>query len=563
MRSPPLNGILLAWILIGLGLRFFHLDAKPAWGDEWATIVFSLGHSFRAIALDQLLTIDQLLAPAHRDGASWADGIRHLMTESTHPPLYFVLSHFWINLWQRSGTLIDLGVARSLSVLFGVLTIPVAYGLAWATTRSRWIAQTAAALMAVSPFGVYLAQDARHYTLAMLLGMGSLACFLRFIRTEGGKNSGQAVGLGMVWAIANGLGFATHFFVGLLLLAEATVLAGAGLFQRIRLGRAIYLAAAGTLLLTLPWLVVLAQIPGDRLTDWVHKQDLSLVEQLAPIGRLMAWLVTMVAMPLVEGSVGMAIASSLVLFGLLGWAGWQLVRTQRPTQRPTQLPTQQRTVHRSVLWGLVTLLGAELGWILIATYGFQRDLTLGARYLFSLLPVVGLGLAIALDSLKAGQRQRVLSIVLVLGLVGSGAIAQGLAYGKPDRSDLVVQDIQAQYRQTSPMPPLLIATVYKTHEQTGEIMSLAYEWQRNPGHPPEPEPRFLLAQREPVSNLTTAVFQRALVTMPQPFDLWLVNWAANLDFGAIGCAGEPVYRGKVPGYRYKRYLCRSRLLAEG
>ena len=38
--------LLLLWIGIGTIVRFAHLTAKPPWTDEFATLVFSLGHSF-------------------------------------------------------------------------------------------------------------------------------------------------------------------------------------------------------------------------------------------------------------------------------------------------------------------------------------------------------------------------------------------------------------------------------------------------------------------------------------------------------------------------------------
>ena len=89
--------LLFGWIVIGTGVRFINLDAKPPWSDEFATLVFSLGNSFRSVPLDKAIALDTLLQPLQpRPAASFTDVFHNLMTESTHPPVYFLLSHFWL-----------------------------------------------------------------------------------------------------------------------------------------------------------------------------------------------------------------------------------------------------------------------------------------------------------------------------------------------------------------------------------------------------------------------------------------------------------------------------------
>ena len=51
---------LLVWLAIGSGLRFTHLVAKPPWNDEFATVVFSLGNSFRTVPINQAIALDVL-----------------------------------------------------------------------------------------------------------------------------------------------------------------------------------------------------------------------------------------------------------------------------------------------------------------------------------------------------------------------------------------------------------------------------------------------------------------------------------------------------------------------
>ena len=50
---------LLLCIAVGIGLRFTNLESKPPWADEWATLVFSLGNSFKTVPLEQIITLTE------------------------------------------------------------------------------------------------------------------------------------------------------------------------------------------------------------------------------------------------------------------------------------------------------------------------------------------------------------------------------------------------------------------------------------------------------------------------------------------------------------------------
>lgn len=93
--------LLLVWLAIATGLRFTHLAAKPPWNDEFATVVFSLGNSFRTVPINQVIALDTLLKPLQLNpDAGIRDVIHNLMTESTHPPIYFGLNHLWMQLFS-------------------------------------------------------------------------------------------------------------------------------------------------------------------------------------------------------------------------------------------------------------------------------------------------------------------------------------------------------------------------------------------------------------------------------------------------------------------------------
>ncbi len=135
---------LAALVLLAAALRFPGLDAQSFWHDEAFTVPLvdgSFGHLL--------------------------DGIGD--TEST-PPLYYVLAWLWEKLFGSG----EAGL-RSLSAVFGVALVPVAY-LIGRELAGRRAALVAGALVAVSPYLVWYSQEARAYALVACLGALALAC---------------------------------------------------------------------------------------------------------------------------------------------------------------------------------------------------------------------------------------------------------------------------------------------------------------------------------------------------------------------------------------------------
>jgi hypothetical protein len=118
--------------LIGGGLRVFLLDHKGMWLDETFSVWLADHNALEM--LQWILKIDQ------------------------HPPLYYLLLHSWIGL--NGDTPYDV---RLLSALFGAGTIPVIY-LIGKRISGVIIGLAAAVFLALSPFNIYYAQEARMYT---------------------------------------------------------------------------------------------------------------------------------------------------------------------------------------------------------------------------------------------------------------------------------------------------------------------------------------------------------------------------------------------------------------
>ncbi|MDE5098791.1 MAG: glycosyltransferase family 39 protein, partial [Trichodesmium sp. St16_bin4-tuft] len=171
--------ILLFWLTVGIMIRITNLAAKPASSIEIATLGYSLGHSFFDLPLDQIITLNELLSPLKFESTSTAtDVVDQLLREDTHPPLYFVLNHLWLKLFSTDGEIVSLWAGRSLSVILGVAAIPAIFSLG-KLAFSPLVGHIAAALMAVSPYGIYLAQECRHHTLTILWTIASIACLIK------------------------------------------------------------------------------------------------------------------------------------------------------------------------------------------------------------------------------------------------------------------------------------------------------------------------------------------------------------------------------------------------
>lgn len=100
---------------------------------------------------------------------------------------------------------------RSPSALFGVGAIVAIYYVN-RVAFSPLAGLVAAALMAVSPFAVYLSQEARHYTLPMFLITLALLGLVK-IQQDIEKHQTVRFFVWAGWAIVNAIGLYVHYFL--------------------------------------------------------------------------------------------------------------------------------------------------------------------------------------------------------------------------------------------------------------------------------------------------------------------------------------------------------------
>lgn len=563
--------LLLLWIGIGTGLRLMNLALKSPWTDEFSTLTFSLGNSFTGVPLDQAIALDTLLQPLiPNPAAGIGDVTHHLLTESNHPPLYFVLTHLWLQLFpppvngEMEG-LVSLWGARSLAALLGVASIPAVYALARFAFRSQLVGQMAAAMMAVSPYGIFLAQEARHYTLAILWVIASLGCLVVAIRHIQRQKS-LPIWLVLVWVGVNTLGIASHYFFALTLCAEAVALIAIvwremnrpdtenpeeregipgmqqASFEKGNLFTPRFLlpflaVAAGTLAGGLVWVPVFLQNSyGGKLTEWIQGDRVGLA-WLSPVFQAIAAWITMISLLPVEASqLPLVIASVVAMLIFFFWALpilYRGLKVQRQRHQNTWL-------FEAFVWSAIAL-------FFVFTYFLGIDLTRGARYNFVYFPAVIVVVGASLAACWEDKGKTAVVLIWLMGLLSGITVVSNLGYQKYYRPDLLAPIIQQNSQA-----PVLIATTRKTHVQNGEMMGIAWEFKRQ-GLPQNPQ--FLLAHQDKNPKTSTIALQKTLATLPRPLDLWLVNFHAPIELN--GCVENPLSSPAVDGYDYKLYRCQK------
>ncbi len=483
--------------------------------------------------------------------AGVAQVIHNLFTESNHPPLYFILAHWWMKFWSTDSGLVSLWIARSLSAIFGAMSIPAIYFLGAFAFRSALVGQIAAAMMAVSPYGIFLAQEARHYSLAILWVIASFGCLVA--ATEHIQNKTKLPIFTIIsWILINILGLATHYFFVLTLAAEAVVLL---VWQYRHRKKAfhnpwgqIYAVAVGTAIGGIVWLPIFLQ-NNSKLTEWIENgEKSSILALLNPIFQLIAAWITMLSLLPVEASALPIIIVSGV--GMIVFFVWAV-----PLLRRGLITNLQQPKTRLITQVFVAIFGSAITIFFFFTYVLGIDLTRGARYNFVYFPTVIILVAASLatywktaaNSWSSGKTT--VAIVWLMGLLSAVSVINNLGYQKYYRPDLFLQLVQ----KTDFSLPVLIATTHKTHVQTGEMMGIAREFKLAKT---SASPEFLLAHQAQDPASSAIALQNIVSQKNRPFDLWLVNFYAPVKLD--NCMLQNNLKVPVDGYNYQLYHCQNR-----
>ena len=239
-RQTVLIAILLGLtILLGVGLRGYGLDVHSLWYDE--------GFSVYLASMD----LSEITARTAAD---------------IQPPLYYYLLHGWIALFGDGQIAL-----RSLSALFGILTIPLMYAVAVKLFRSKLAGLLSALLFAISPLHIWYGQEVRMYTLLTFLCL--LPSYLLLLAISA-KREWEIPILWAAYTAANVAALYTHYFAFFVLAFQAVYVLAVLVSQRFRTLHLILgslASAIATVLLYLPWLPYLFTRYGTDTSYWPGK----------------------------------------------------------------------------------------------------------------------------------------------------------------------------------------------------------------------------------------------------------------------------------------------------
>ena len=145
--------------------------------------------------------------------------------------------------------------------------------------------------------------------------------------------------------------------------------------------------------------------------------------------------------------------------------------------------------------------------------------------------------------------------MIVLGVCGSLTINHNLAFQKVERPDLVIPKIVEAYQEE----PVVIAIDHITHGQTGELMSLGWQFQKLVEQQEiNWQPQFLLARDNNDATMTKYFkhqVKQLKQELEQPFQFWLINFSPDPDLSSTDCLPNKTYSGRETGYKYRLYKC--------
>ncbi|MGI8503450.1 MAG: glycosyltransferase family 39 protein [Hassallia sp.] len=482
--------ILITAIALGAILRFWHLDLKPLWMDEVITAIFSLGKSYNDLPLGVVFPLERVQDIfTFQPKVSCAEIAENIARQSTHPPLFFCSMHAWLG-WLSPLGQDWVSKLRVLPALFGVGAIAAIYAVNLAFSKTSGL--TAAAVMAVSPFAVYLSQEARHYTLPMLLiTLGLLG--LMQIQQDIFIKQKVIFFVWVRWAIINSIALYVHYFCVLGFIAQIATLilliyypATAKSIKHIKrqIWFALILSISSVTISFLPWFMVTLTHFNRSETDWLNSRA-----HIAPFYQtLINWVLMVITLPVENQPLLIAVVSVLLMLMFAIWVGRQIFLGLRLLWRTP-------TTHLATL----TLLSFS-GWVLLEffaiTYLFKKDITLVPRYNFVYYPSFCALIAASLTKSKnsyskvererkspltagSGNRHRLFSakvksqnllIFLLVAVLSSIFVISNLVFEKPFKPEQVARNMNQ-----NPAVPLMVVMAYRDNQDVALGLSFALE----------------------------------------------------------------------------------------
>jgi len=182
---------LVILLIVGVIVRLKCLACKPFWFDECFSV--------------EIARID------------WRNFIDLLWWREANMSLYYLLLKAWLHFGQSQGFI------RSLSVVFAAATLPAVYWVA-RTLYNQQVGLIAAALFTFNAYSVRYAQEARSYSLFLLLAALSSGFLVAWLRQPTRRNW-------IGYVLTSTLAVYAHFYALLLAAAQWIAIPGIRAFR--------------------------------------------------------------------------------------------------------------------------------------------------------------------------------------------------------------------------------------------------------------------------------------------------------------------------------------------
>jgi uncharacterized membrane protein len=451
--------------LLAAILRFYNLGLKPLWMDEIITSIFSFGKSYQNLPLDFVFPLTKLSQIfIYQPETTCLQIAENIASQSTHPPLFFCAMHGWLgwlNALGENSTFNWIFKMRSLPAFLGICTVPVVYYL----NRIAFNPQAgiiAAALMAVSPFAVYLSQEARHYTMPMLLICYAIAFLLKLQHNILGQGKIQ-VKIWFTWISINILGLYVHYFFILAFIAQVATLSILILWQRKIISdfkkKILFLIASISLVLLafIPWITILLTHSRRSETDWLRTP-----ENIAPVYQtLISWILMVVSLPVENQPLFIQIISGVLMLLFSIWVSFQVFTGLK------LLLINPQTKFPAFTLLIVTLVILLEFFIII--YTFQKDITIVPRYSF--VYYSSFCALIAGSLLIKHQKNYFPWLIILVGLISCLCVVSNLSFQKPFDPTFIAERISQE-----PEKPHLLVVSYRDYQDVALGLSFALSW---------------------------------------------------------------------------------------
>lgn len=459
-RQPYLNYYLGLAAIIALStvLRFQNLDLKPLWMDEVITAIFSLGKNYDQLPLDILFPLQKVPEIfTYQSGVSCDQIAANLAHQSTHPPLFFCGMYSWLG-WMTPLGSEWVTKLRSLPALFGVGTIVGIYFVN-RTAFSPTSGIIAALIMAVSPFAVYLSQEARHYTMPMFLITLALWGLME-IQQDILEQERLRWWVVLLWSIVNIIGLYTHYFFILAFIAEIITLLLLMYWCKTSIFKnSLIIATIGVVISFIPWMRVMLNHFQSSATNW-----LPATMHISPVyNTLISWILMVIALPVENQPLLIIVICGFFMVTFAIWVGLQVWKGLKTVYL-------QKTTHLSILT-LATFMIVVLIQFFAIAYLFGKDITVIPRYNFVYYPSF-----CALLAASIGKNHQSKLIILLVGVISCVFVVSNLVFQKPFLPEQVAQNMNLE-----PSAPIMLVVGYSNYQDValGLGFALALEKLRN------------------------------------------------------------------------------------